>query len=83
MDHFVYILKSDTSGRYYTGMSNDPEVRLKHHNLGMNASTKHGIPWKRVWVSIAMPKSAALQLEKKVKKRGAARFLTDTSEGHA
>jgi putative endonuclease len=64
-------------------MSSNPTKRLEFHNLGLNASTRSGIPWTLVWLSEEMVKDEALQLEKKVKKRGAARFLSDLSGGHA
>ena len=42
----------------------------------MNTSTRNGIPWIRVWLSEPLSKAEALLLEKKIKKRGAGRFIT-------
>ena len=83
-DYWVYILKSEKTGGYYTGISSAPDSRLYFHNQGMNTSTRSGIPWLRVWLSDRLSKTEALSLEKRIKKRGAARFLSDsTSGGHA
>ena len=75
----VYIIKSEHHGRFYVGMSADPDKRLHFHNLGLNTSTRNGAPWEQVWVSEPMLKTEALRLEQKIKKRGAGRFLTDTA----
>jgi putative endonuclease len=77
MNHYVDILQSQKTKRYYTGMSASPDQRLHFHNQGLNASTKNGVPWLRVWLCQKLSKSEALKLERKVKKRGAARFLQD------
>jgi len=76
-EYQVYILRSLKHGRYYTGMSSDVTNREYFHNQGLNTSTANGIPWQRLWCSEIMSKSEALSLEKKIKKRGAERFLND------
>ncbi|MBO6535494.1 MAG: GIY-YIG nuclease family protein [Balneolaceae bacterium] len=78
-DVYVYILYSESKAKYYTGYSEDTKKRLIQHNLGETRSTKSGIPWVQVWQSQAMTKTEALLLERKIKKRGAKRFLEDES----
>ncbi len=73
----VYILQSQSNKRYYTGVSHNPDLRLIYHNNGMNKSTKNKGPWIIIWTSNFIEQSEALRLEKKIKKRGAARFLND------
>jgi len=48
----IYILKSEETGKYYTGASreNNAEKRLRYHNGGKNKSTKAGRPWALVYV---------------------------------
>lgn len=59
-------------------MTSDFEKRLISHNLGLNTSTKYGTPWVKMWLSNPIKsKNEALSLEKKIKKRGAQRFLND------
>ena len=77
MDFQVYILHSEKHRRYYTGMTSDLAQRLLAHNEARNKSTANGIPWKLVWSSVSLPKTDALSLERKIKKRGAAGFLQD------
>ena len=42
---FAYVLRSLTTGRYYTGATSDLEVRLAQHNSDKSRSTKHRGPW--------------------------------------
>jgi putative endonuclease len=44
----VYILRSRTTGRYYTGSTSDLRRRLDRHNAGQSASTKNRGPWDLV-----------------------------------
>jgi putative endonuclease len=43
--HYVYVLRSLKTGRYYIGSTEDLTKRLERHNSGKNKSTKIGIPW--------------------------------------
>ena len=72
---FVYILFSKISSRYYVGQTINIENRLKRHNKGIVPSTKGGVPWKIVLTLEVSNRSEAMILEKKIKKRGAKRFL--------
>jgi putative endonuclease len=73
--YFVYILESKSLGKYYTGQCNDLSDRLGRHNSGQTPSIKHGIPWDLVWSKEVETRSDAMSLEKKIKSRGARRFL--------
>ena len=48
MPHYVYILQSETTGKYYCGETQNIEDRLERHNSGRSKSTKPGIPWKLI-----------------------------------
>jgi putative endonuclease len=74
---FVYILFSEKRSRYYVGQTADIEKRLKRHNRGIVPSTRGGIPWKLVLQIAVDSRSKAIQLEKRIKKRGAKRFIDD------
>ena len=57
------------------------ELRLLRHNEGKVKSTRGGIPWvinHRITVS---NRTEAVILEKRIKKRGAKRFLEDLHNG--
>ena len=72
---YVYILYSETIKRYYVGQTADIESRLERHNNGYVKSTKRGLPWKLVYKIEVHSRSEALILERKIKKRGAKRYL--------
>ena len=74
---FVYILFSETRSKYYVGQTTDIDKRLKRHNGGKVPSTKGGIPWELVLQIPVATRSEAINLEKRIKNRGAKRFIDD------
>lgn len=46
--YFVYVLKSDSTDRFYIGSSADPDERLRAHNAGRGGWSKRYRPWARV-----------------------------------
>jgi len=85
MSHFVYILYSKSCDKFYTGHTQDLNNRLLEHNEGETKSIKSCIPWTLTWKMELNTRSDAMALEKKIKSRGASRFLkdihVDTSRG--
>ena len=75
MSFYVYILKSISTGRYYTGQTNDLNDRLKRHNSGSEKYTSREVPWEIVWSKEFDTGADAMRLEKQIKKRGVKRFL--------
>ncbi|MBU1136837.1 GIY-YIG nuclease family protein [Patescibacteria group bacterium] len=49
MDYFVYILKSQKDGNYYTGISANIKNRVKQHNSGKTKSTRYRRPFKLIY----------------------------------
>jgi len=45
----TYVLRSQSTGRFYTGSTSDFETRLKRHNSDLNISTKHRGPWELLY----------------------------------
>jgi putative endonuclease len=72
MSYWVYIIQSQSSGRYYCGHSDNVQRRVNQHNDPEYRSTRTTKifpgPWKVVWTQ---------KLERKIKKRGIGRYLTD------
>lgn len=69
MKGFIYILKSDKTGKYYIGSSDNPERRLEtQHNIGFVRSTRSGIPWKLVFKQEYIDLQTARKVEYKIKK---------------
>jgi putative endonuclease len=61
MVHFTYVIFSISSNKYYTGSSQNPQLRLKLHNDGVTKSTKSGIPWIIVYIETHQNKTSALK----------------------
>ncbi len=74
----VYILFSVSTQKFYTGQTHDIENRLLEHNSGETKSIKNGMPWTIVWRQDLASRSEAMILEKKIKSRGAKRFVDDS-----
>ena len=75
MPFFTYILHSDILNKYYVGQTNDINERLHRHNQQMVKSTRNGIPWKLIFQTKFSSRAEAMNMELKIKKRGAKRFL--------
>ena len=76
---YVYFLYSEKSKKFYVGISNDLADRLNRHNKGESISTKNGVPWKLLHTIACENKAVAMGLERKIKKRGISRYLSDNS----
>jgi len=75
MPQWVYIIQSESSGRYYCGQSSNVQQRLRQHNdpeYRLSKTTKHFAgPWKLIWTNEYLNRS-----------QGACRFLgTDHIRG--
>ncbi|HSB82697.1 MAG TPA: GIY-YIG nuclease family protein [Candidatus Methylomirabilis sp.] len=46
MPYWVYILKSESTGQFYVGQTNDVEDRLRRHNAGRVTATRNRGPWQ-------------------------------------
>jgi len=85
MAFWVYILMSQSTGRFYCGQTDDIEKRIQQHNDPENTFTKttsrHKGPWKLVHKIQCTNRTEAIRLERKIKKRGIKRFLEDNVKG--
>ncbi len=61
--YYVYILKSLSSGKFYTGVTKNIEKRLLNHNKGGTRSTKPFKPWKIVYTEKFVDKKQAYKRE--------------------
>ena len=80
MKFHAYILFSESLQKFYTGSTQDVNERVEYHNQGLVGFTSKGTPWKLVWSMSFESRLKAVQMENKIKKRGAKRFLIDISE---
>jgi len=87
MSYWVYILQSQSTGRYYCGFSNDVKRRVSQHNdseYRLTRTTKvFKGPWEVIWTRECGSRSEAVALERRIKKRGIVRYLrAHLSESH-
>ena len=69
MIFYVYILYSASTGKYYTGQTEDLVERLEKHNsaIFVDSSTKPGIPWKIYHVIECTSRKQAVNIESHIK----------------
>jgi len=65
--HYVYILTSPETGRYYVGQTSDLQARLKKHNEGGCSHTAKFCPWKIETAVAFRSKEKAITFERYLK----------------
>jgi putative endonuclease len=65
--YFVYVLRSETSGRTYVGYSSDVTQRVGQHNHGVSKSTKNRGPRQLVHTGQFETRFEAMRRERKLK----------------
>ena len=61
--YYVYILKSEKTGKMYVGSSEDLRKRISEHNMGKVISTKPFRPWKIIYYEAFTSKNDARREE--------------------
>lgn len=69
---YTYLLKNKKDKIFYTGISKDPQERLKSHNSGNNYSTKRNSCWLLVYQKAHKTYIEARKHEKWLKKKNRA-----------
>ncbi len=74
--HYIYIIKSLKTGRYYIGESPEVLVRLDFHNdpIKNTNSTKSGIPWELFWSLEVSDRSLARKIGLHIKKMKSVKY---------
>ena len=67
MAYYLYILKSVYHHKYYTGISQNPELRLQYHNTLEKGFTSRYRPWEIKFKKEFADKFMATAAEKKIK----------------
>jgi putative endonuclease len=65
--YFLYILQSETTGRFYIGQMQDVRERLAYHNANYSKSLKNRGPWRRIHTEHYKTRSEALARERQIK----------------
>ena len=83
-NYTVYLLKSKTTGKHYTGQTEDLERRLKEHNAGLlGKSTKGKGPWDVIYKEEYKTRSEAMEREKYLKTGAGRDYLKKIVENYS
>jgi putative endonuclease len=63
----VYVLRSEVTGRRYTGSCEDLDDRIRRHNAGESLATRHGVPWQLIYKQEFVSRSEACERERYLK----------------
>ena len=77
MRYSVYILYSESLDKHYVGHAADVEQRLTKHLSNHSGYTAKAKDWEVLYKFEVASKSEAISLERKIKKRGASRYLCE------
>ena len=72
---FLYILQSSSSGKFYTGSTDDLDRRFLEHQRGKSPATRGGGPWKLVYWEQFESLLEARRRESEIKKWKSARLI--------
>lgn len=61
--YYVYVLKSEKTGKLYKGFTQDLKQRMKEHNQGKTPFTRAGIPWRLMYYEAFLSKTDARREE--------------------
>jgi putative endonuclease len=73
--YYIYILKSFSTGKRYTGHTSNLLARLNSHNSGDTPSTKNRGPWEIIYTEEYSSRSEAMKREKFLKTGKGREFL--------
>lgn len=73
--YYVYLIESQSSGKWYIGYSSDLKKRVEKHNQHGNTSTANDGPWRLIYYEAYLHKLDALGREKFLKSGSGWRFL--------
>ena len=75
MYYYVYVLRSEKDGKFYTGYTQDLKKRLDQHNNGEVTSTKNRRPLKLVYFEGCLNQQDATHREKYLKTSWGKRYI--------
>ncbi|MFB0515910.1 MAG: GIY-YIG nuclease family protein [Candidatus Neomarinimicrobiota bacterium] len=61
--YYVYVLKSRSTGKHYTGYTKNLSRRLRQHNTGQSKATRWRGPFDVLYVEEFSSRSAAMRRE--------------------
>lgn len=73
--HYVYIIQSQTNGKWYTGFTSDLRKRFNQHNQNLSSYTKGRGPFALIYYEACVNKLDAMAREKYLKSGMGKRYL--------
>jgi putative endonuclease len=80
---FVYILQSESHGRFYVGSTDHLDRRVAEHLRGKNLATRGRSPWRLVHSEKTAILAQARHREYEIKRRKSARMIRALIQGDA
>jgi putative endonuclease len=84
MPYFIYILQSESSGRYYIGHTEDLQKRIAQHNdphYTLTTFTKtHKGPWVLVYSETFATRADAMKREREIKAKKSRCFIEELTK---
>ena len=75
MFHYVYVLRNEKDGMNYVGYTSDLRERIRQHQVGLVASTKHRLPVSLIYYEACLNQQDATHREKYLKTAWGKRYL--------
>ena len=75
MPYSLYILQSESSGRFYVGQTKHLDERLHYHNANYSSAIKNRGPWKLVYTEVYATRSEAVRREQEIKRQKDRRYI--------
>jgi len=78
---YIYLLKSEKTGTFYTGVTNDLGRRVEEHNKGEVYYTKYRQPYRLIYFEACLDKSDAYRRERYLKTGMGKRYIKNRLKG--
>ena len=75
--HYVYVLKSQKDGSWYTGCTSDLRKRLVEHNEGKSEHTRSRGPYELIYYEASLSKQDAFARERYLKSGMGKRYVNN------
>ncbi len=75
MSYHLYILQSESTGRFYIGQTEHLEERVAYHNANYSLSLRNRGPWKLIYSEQYETRSEAMRREQYIKRQKDRRFI--------
>lgn len=80
--YYIYILKSEKDGLFYTGYTKNLKRRIEEHNKGLVPSTKNRTPLNLIYFEGCISQKDATQREKYLKTAWGKRYLKNRMKNY-